>query len=531
MTSRKRPLGRLPSQLTVVLTAALAALVLLSGTAAAGRLVDAAVDGLRDNPIYVSDAADPKPTKGQQDELRQHISGADVPIYVAILPEAALNEAGGNASGVAGAIAQSLKRPGVYAVIVGGHFAAGSTSGVMPKGTTPQLATQAVEAHRGKPDARQATLLDFVDRVKAAAAQGGTGGAAAKDSGSGSGVGTVLAIAVVVLLVVAGGALVVRSRRRRREREQQLAEVKALAQEDLVALGEDIRALDIDTQMPGVNPEAVSQYSAAVDSYQKAADALDRARRPEEMATVSSALEAGRFSMASTKALLEGKPLPERRPPCFFDPRHGPSVEDVTWAPPDGVPREVPACATCAHQVRNGIEPQSREVLVGDRQVPFWRAPAYYGPWYGGYFGGGAGGFLTGMLIGQAFGGFGGWGGGYYGDGGGGDGGGGDGGNGGDWATAAISAAVTSGVAISAAAATSAAAGISDPSPAGLFRRTCRLLCLICRSCLPRGLVRLNYYMLSLFSADTDCCSVVQRALPRMVVHCRVGAASFEGVA
>src|SRR6266511_2215406 len=179
------------------------ALVLLSGTAAAGRLVDAAVDGLRDTPIYVSDAADPKPTKGQQDELRQHISGADVPIYVAILPEAALNEAGGNASGVAGAIAQSLKRPGVYAVIVGGHFAAGSTSGVMPKGTTPRLATQAVEAHRGKPDARQATLLDFVDRVKAAAAQGGTGGAAAKDSGSGSGVGTVLAIAVVVLLVVA----------------------------------------------------------------------------------------------------------------------------------------------------------------------------------------------------------------------------------------------------------------------------------------------------------------------------------------
>ncbi|HZD00143.1 MAG TPA: hypothetical protein VFA46_08085 [Actinomycetes bacterium] len=218
-----------------------------------------------------------------------------------------------------------------------------------------------------------------------------------------------------------------------------MAQVKAVAQEDLVALGEHIRALDIDTRMPGANAEAIGHYSAAVESYQKAADAFDRTRRPEQMATVSSALEEGRFSMASAKALLEGKPLPERRPPCFFDPRHGPSAEDVSWAPPGGAPRPVPACATCAQQVRGGIEPRSREVLVGERPVPFWRAPAYYGPWYGGYFGGGAGTFLTGLLIGEALGGFGGWGwggvpvGAGVGHGDGGDFGGGDWGGGGDF--------------------------------------------------------------------------------------------------
>jgi hypothetical protein len=129
--------------------------------------------------------------------------------------------------------------------------------------------------------------------------------------------------------------------------------------------------------------------------------------------------------------------LPERRPPCFFDPRHGPSVADVEWAPPGGAPREVPACAADTERIRNGLEPSTRQVLVDDRQVPFYQAPAYYGPWYGGFFGGG-GGFLSGLLLGNLLGGFGGygWGGfgglGGYGDGGYNGGDGGDGGNGGD---------------------------------------------------------------------------------------------------
>jgi hypothetical protein len=451
MITRKRRSRRLPLRPVAVATLALAALLLLSGTAAAGQYVDAAAAGLRSSPVYIDGNAEPRPTEAEAQELRDHITGTDVPIYVSVLPEAALDEAGGNPTGVARAIANTLKQPGVYAVIVGDQFAAGSTAGMMPQGVTPRLATEAADKHRGEANARQQTLLTFIDSVKTAAAQGGTsGGEAAQESGSSSRTGLVLGIAVAILVVVGAGALIVRSRRRRQERERELAQVKSVAQEDLVALGEDIRALDIDTQMPGVDPEAVRHYSEAVDSYQKAADALDRSRRIQELSAVSAALESGRFSMASAKAVLEGKPLPERRPPCFFDPRHGPSVEDVTWAPPGGAPREVPACANDAYQVRNGIEPQSREIMVDDRPVPFWRAPAYYGPWYGGYFGGG-GGLLTGLLIGSALGGFGGWGwggvpvgaGAGYGEGGegGGDGGGGDGGDwgggdfggGGDW--------------------------------------------------------------------------------------------------
>src|SRR5947199_9872531 len=122
----------------------------------------------------------------------------------------------------------------------------------------------------------------------------------------------------------------------RREREWE--EVQAAARDDLVALGDDIRALDVDVQMPGVSDDVKQRYEQAVEAYQRASEIFDRAKHPEDLAPVSETLEEGRYAMAAAKSLLAGKPVPERRPPCFFDPRHGPSVEDVQWAPPDGTP-------------------------------------------------------------------------------------------------------------------------------------------------------------------------------------------------
>ncbi len=443
MNSRRRRSRRVPRRLAwlAAVSVALAALlVLLPGSALAGQYVDAAASGLANDPVYVSPNMSGAPSAADQQQLRDRIRDAGVPMYIAILPAAATNEAGANINQLNREIVQKVQQPGVYAVIAGDQtthrsFGAGSTNGVLHKGVTPKIATDVVNAHKGASD--QALLLDFIGRVKTAAAQGDNAEPAGSSNSGGGGAGVVIGIALAVLLVVGGGALFLSSRRKRREREQQLAEVKTAAQEDLLALSDDIRALDIDTKMPETKPEALTHYSQAVDSYQRATESLDRARRIEDMAQVSSALEEGRYSMASTKAVLEGRPLPERRPPCFFDPRHGPSVEDVTWEPPGGVPRQVPACAADAERVHNGIEPQTRELLVNDRRVPFYQAPAYYGPWYGGYFGGGAGSFLTGLLIGNlfgGFGGFGGWGAGvgdYGGNGGGGDGG--DGGSGGDW--------------------------------------------------------------------------------------------------
>ncbi len=226
----------------------------------------------------------------------------------------------------------------------------------------------------------------------------------------------------------------------RREREWE--EVRDQARDDLVTLGDDIRALDVDVQMPGVNQEAVQRYGQALGAYEHANEVFERARRPEDLGPVSSTLEEGRYAMACAKARLAGLEPPEHRAPCFFDPRHGPSTEDVDWAPEGGQPRPVPACAADALRVREGFDPYARQVQVGGRQTPYWNAPAHYGPWAGGYFGGfGGGGLLPGLLVGSVLGGalgmgagemFGGDDGGWGGDGGGGgwgdDGGGGFGG-------------------------------------------------------------------------------------------------------
>lgn len=231
--------------------------------------------------------------------------------------------------------------------------------------------------------------------------------------------------------------------------EREFEEVRDQARDDLVALGEDIRALEIDVGMPDANPEAKQRYGQAVEAYERANSVFERAHKPEDLGPVSATLEEGRWAMICARARLEGKEPPERRAPCFFDPRHGPSTEEVDWSPPQGAPRPVPACAADALRVREGFDPHGRQVMVNGRPTEYWNAPPHYGPWAGGYFGGmGGGGMLPGLLAGSLLGGAlgfglgggmfgdddgGGWGGDDDGGGWGGDDGGGWGGGGGDF--------------------------------------------------------------------------------------------------
>ncbi len=189
-------------------------------------------------------------------------------------------------------------------------------------------------------------------------------------------------------------------------REREFEEVRAQARDDLVALGEDIRSLDVDVQMKGVSPDALERYNQALEAYDRANKVFETARRPEDLAPVSETLEEGRYAMLAAKAHLEGRQPPERRPPCFFDPRHGPSTDEVDWAPDGGAPRPVPACRADAVRVRDGFSPHGRQVMVNGRPTDYWNAPAHYAPWAGGYFGGfGGGGMFEGLLVGSLLGG------------------------------------------------------------------------------------------------------------------------------
>jgi hypothetical protein len=367
----------------------------LAPSARAGEIVDRAVAALREDPVYVDPDAERALDDAATDRLRDRISAAGVgPLYVAILPDDARDEAGGDAGGVVDLLHRELGREGTYTVVAGDQFRAGSTT--FPQGEVPKRASEAFREH-GR-EGVEATLLAFVDSLEEA---GGGASAAADERDEDDGAPGWLLPALVG--VGAGGVGLVALRRRRR-RQADLAQVKKAAEEDLLALADDIRALDIDVEMPGVSPEARDDYGAAVAAYERADAALDRARRPEDLELVTTALEEGRFAMASAKARLEGREPPEHRPPCFFDPRHGPSTRDVEWAPPGGSARPAPACEADAQAVERGLEPAHREVEVGGRRVPYWNAPPAFAPWAGGYFGGLLPGLLIGSMLGGGFG-------------------------------------------------------------------------------------------------------------------------------
>jgi hypothetical protein len=373
---------------------ALLLLLALPSSAQAGELIDRAVEGLRSDNVYIDPDADPALTEEQADGLRNRIvdAGAD-PMYVVVASPDIGREAGGDPAAALRQIGLTLGQPGTYVITAGRRVRALASQGILPSGEAGELAAEAVDAE--KPDL-DAILLDLADRVGEARAGGGG------DDGEGSAIGGV----VLLGLLGAGGAALFVGRRRKRVREAaEFEEAKRNARDDLVALGDDIRALDLDVQMPGADPQAKADYDHAVARYTEAEERWELARRPEDLAPVAEALEEGRWAMASAKARFAGETPPERRPPCFFDPRHGPSSRDVLWSPPFGQERPVPACEADAQRVERGEDPHAREVEWGGQRVPYWQAGPAYAPFAGGFFGGFGGGLLPGILIGSVLGG------------------------------------------------------------------------------------------------------------------------------
>lgn len=398
-----------PRALLLCLPLVLAAVLTVSGWARPARAIGAAVEeaaaALGRDHVFVHPGAEPGLSDADADRLRQDILRSEAgPVYVALLPEEARHEAGGSVDALLQALAEMVGRPGTYAVVVGTQFRAGSST--LPSGAVASIANDAVARNRGQGPA--GVLSTFVRGLGEAARSGQevapegvagpVGGPGDVDAGRGPGlVALVLAVGAVGLLLLS-----LRHRRQaKRRRQREIEEVRRAALEDLIALGEDLRALDLDVEMPNAPHEAKSHYERALGCYERATSSLDRAQRPEDLRAVSETLDEGRYEIACVRARLEGLEPPERRPPCFFDPRHGQSVRDVWWAPLGGIARSVPACEADAQRVERGEEPLARDVGVGSRRMPYWEAPYHYGPWAAGYFGGS--GFLEGLVLGSLF--------------------------------------------------------------------------------------------------------------------------------
>ena len=346
--------------------AAIAILLLLAAApaAAAQDEVSQAVEALRSDSVYVAPGVD-----ADLDAVRQEIADRELDLNVAVLPE------GTGPEQAAAQIYRELGEGGTLAVVAGSRIAAG------PSQDARDAADEAAEAKAGEDV--EAVLLDFVDR----------------EDGSSGGTG---ALILLGLAGAGGAALIIGRRRRRREEAAAFADVKGDARDDLVVLGDEIRALDLDMQMPDAPGGAKTDFETAVNAYERANRAYETARRPDDLEPVGAALEEGRWAMLSARARLDGREPPERSSPCFFDPRHGPSAREVEWTPDGGAPRMVPACEADAERVERGEDPQAREVTVGGERMPYWSAGPAYAPFMGGFYGTG---ILPGLLVGTMLGG------------------------------------------------------------------------------------------------------------------------------
>jgi hypothetical protein len=377
----------LPALLLAVL--ALVVATVLAPGASADTSVSTVAQALRKSPVYVDPAASGQLSKADADALAKRIEDADKPLFIAVLP------AGYPTANLFSDLRAATGVTGLYGIRLGDRFDARADSSVM-SATARQNLVGSVQGESAK-----VQLTDFTDRALAH-----MGGHAPKSwGGSGGGSSTTALIAVAAVLVAggAGAYALVRRNRRRREEEQRAAldRLRVVVDEDITAFGEELDRLDFQPGEPGADDAMRADYAHALDAYETAKQRMAAARRPEDVRTVTEALEDGRFSLARLAARRAGRPLPERRPPCFFDPRHGPSVTDATWTPPGGAPRQVPVCAADATRLADGRDPVVREVDTEYGRRPYWDAGPAYGPWAGGYFGGG---ILPGLLVGTLLG-------------------------------------------------------------------------------------------------------------------------------
>ena len=122
---------------------------------------------------------------------------------------------------------------------------------------------------------------------------------------------------------------------------------RKVADEDVTAFGEELSDLHVETLTTAIDDDMRPDYQRALDSYESAKERIRDADDESGVTQATKALEDGRFAMACVLARRDAVRPPARRPPCFFNPAHGPAATDVEWAPLGGVTREIPVCFGC----------------------------------------------------------------------------------------------------------------------------------------------------------------------------------------
>jgi len=250
-------------------------------------------------------------TVPEQGRVRLEIARSAIGrIKVAVVPEGAASRAGGVAE-FANDVARGYGVRGTLIVVAGGDYWA-ITSYAQSHAAAAALQT-AVE--RRDDDRLVAELLDVIPRIARidpgpeTPAPGPTSAPEADDFlddvGDAFRLGVLIVAAAIALPFVLGALLLAARVRRRRAREAEVRESgERSADEELVALGDEIRELDLDTSMPNASRAALAEYEQAIALYDQANELLSGDPTEYRVEQARAAIAAGRRHLGATRERL-----------------------------------------------------------------------------------------------------------------------------------------------------------------------------------------------------------------------------------
>ncbi len=173
---------------------------------------------------------------------------------------------------------------------------------------------------------------------------------------------------------------------RRPQRGDRLDAAHRLAEDDLTTFRERLDAMQHRLGGAVVAATVAEHHRAALAAHRLAEGRLRAAAAPDDLVAAVGVIAAGRQRLAHVEAYVTADQPPADRPPCLFDPAHGPSVVDATWTSVRYGTRRVPVCLQDTALLAAGVPPDCRRVAVEGRTVAYWEAWDVAAPYLLGYF-------------------------------------------------------------------------------------------------------------------------------------------------
>lgn len=314
-----------PFRGAIVAAAALVALSAGAAPARASEYSESLAKKVEREIVYVDRKANPKVSTSEAGAIRLRILRKDLGrIKIAVVPESRSAAEGGTGQ-LAQAVSQDLGLRGALLV------ASGSSAHVITSYEDSNSALDAVRRGFAKKGDLGDHLLASVDELAkvdpgpSGDVRGASGGSnpGTPDFGNGDDffddindtvriTTLIIGLSIALPFIAIAILIVLRVRRGRKEQEEDWDFAQQGLRNELIALGDDIRALDVDTSMPGVNALALADYEAAVTQYDRANAALERADENPRLYVpeARAALKEGRRRMSDAKVRFGVTPTP-----------------------------------------------------------------------------------------------------------------------------------------------------------------------------------------------------------------------------